>query len=77
MMAQKLMDWIDEIGRAEDMFGELEIELNEAKYNVLVKIEHDPDNRRLNAEYRDICEKLRMVYIMRQQRLMLFMQAQV
>lgn len=77
MTAQKLMDWIDEIGKAADMFGELEIELNEAKYDVLVKIEHDPDNRRLNAAYKDICEKLRMIYIMRQQRLMLFMQAGV
>lgn len=77
MTAQKLMDWIDKIGKAEDMFGELEIELNEAKYDVLVKIEHDPHNRKLNDKYRDICEKLRMVYIMRQQRLMLFMQAGV
>lgn len=75
MTARKLMDWVDKIGKAEDMFGELESELNNAKYDVLVKIEHDPHNRKLNSEYNDICEKLRMVYILRQQRLILFMQA--
>lgn len=77
MTAQKLMDWVDKIGNADDMFGNLEIELTEAKFNVLVKIEHDPDNRKLNSKYKDICEKLRMIYIMRQQRLMLFMQATI
>lgn len=75
MTAKKIMDFMEENAHDSDMFGELEQNLTNEKFNVLVLLEHDPDNKKLMRQYTDICEKLRAISIMRFQRMELFYQA--
>jgi len=76
MNAKKIMDFAEQHASDENMFNDLEEELDQEKYDVLLELESDPNNKTLNRQYVDICEKQRMVHIMRQQRLELFLQAQ-
>ena len=76
MTAKQIMDFAEQNSNAKDMFNELEEELNEEKTATLIKLESDYKNKKLTRRYNDICEKLRMVMIMRTQRLELFLQAQ-
>lgn len=41
----------------------------------LGELESNPDDKKLNRQYKDVCEKMRMVLIMRRQRLELFREA--
>ncbi len=77
MTAKQIMDFAEANSHAPDMFGDLEQELINAKFDVLVELEKDFGNKKLTRKYNDICEKLRMIFIMRAQRLELFMQAKI
>lgn len=77
MIAKAIMDFVEQYAHEPDMFGDLEMKLNEEKCEVLVKLESDYHNKKLNRQYKDICEKLRMIHLMRFQRLELFMQAKI
>lgn len=75
MTAKQIMDFMEENGREEDMFGNLEIIIKEEKFNIVVQLEHTPDDKTLKRKYINICEKLRAIQIMREQRLELYRQA--
>lgn len=77
MTAKAIMDFIEKYAHEPDMFGNLEQDLTNEKYDILVEIEHNYENKKLNRKYQDICEKLRMIQLMRMQRLELFMQAKI
>ncbi len=77
MTAKKIMDVMEENAHDTDMFGTLEQNLTNEKFNVLVILEHDPDNKKLIRQYTDICEQLRAISIMRFQRVELFYQAHI
>lgn len=60
-----------------NMFNDLECELNEEKYEIPVKLEQEPDNREFNRKYQNVLEKLRIIHILRLQRLELLRQARI
>ena len=69
------MDFADEHAYETNMFNDLERTLDEEKFNILVELESNPGDKKLNRQYKDVCEKSRMVHIMRRQRLELFREA--
>ena len=69
------MDFADEHAKETNMFNDLERTLDEEKFNILVELESNHDDKKLNRQYKDVCEKMRMVLIMRRQRLELFREA--
>lgn len=69
MTAKQIMKFAEDHAYDENMLNDLELELNEEKYEILVKLEHEPDSRKFNREYQDVLEKLRMIHILRLQRL--------
>lgn len=75
MNAKQIMDFADEHANETNMFNDLERALDEEKFNILVELESNPDDKKLNRQYKDVCEKMRMVLIMRRQRLELFREA--
>ncbi len=77
MTAKQIMDFMEKYAHDTNMFGQLEQDLTQEKFNVLILLEHDPDNKKLIRQYTDICEKLRAISIMRFQRLELFYQAKI
>lgn len=72
MNAKQIMDFADEHAYEPNMFHDLEQTLDEEKFNILVELESNPGDKKLNRQYKDVCEKSRMVHIMRRQRLELF-----
>lgn len=75
MNAKQIMDFADEHAYEKNMFNILEQTLDEEKFNILVELESNPGDKKLNRQYKDVCEKSRMVHIMRRQRLELFREA--
>ena len=73
MNAKQIMDFADEHAYAPNMFNDLEQTLDED--NILVELESNPGDKKLNRQYKDVCEKSRMLHIMRRQRLELFREA--
>lgn len=77
MTAKQIMDFVEENSHSKDMFGDLEQDLTNQKYDILVKLEKSPNDKKLKKQYYDVCEKIRMIYLMRAQRLELFSQAKI
>lgn len=77
MTAKQIMDFVEENAHSKDMFADLEQDLTNQKYDILVKLERSPKDKKLKKQYSDVCEKLRMIYLMRVQRLELLMQAKI
>ena len=75
MNAKQIMDFADEHAYEPNMFNDLERTLDEEKFNILVELESNPGDKKLNRQYKDVCEKMRVVLIMRRQRLELFREA--
>lgn len=75
MNAKQIMDFADEHAYETNMFNGLERTLDEEKFNILIELESNPGDKKLNRQYKDVCEKMRMVVIMRRQRLELFREA--
>lgn len=75
MNAKQIMDFVDEHAYEKNMFHDLEQTLDEEKFNILIELESNPGDKKLNRQYKDVCEKIRMVVIMRRQRLELFREA--
>ena len=75
MNAERLMDFADEHAYDTNRFNDLERTLDEEKFNIHVELESNPGDKKLNRQYKDVCEKMRMVLIMRRQRLELFREA--
>lgn len=75
MTAKQIMDFVEENAHSKDMFGDLENDLTNQKYDILVKLEKSPNDKKLKKQYYDVCEKIRMIYLMRVQRLELFEQS--
>lgn len=75
MNAKQIMDFADEHAYEPNMFNDLEQTLDEEKFNILIELESNPDDKKLNRQYKDVCEKSRMLHIMRRQRLELFREA--
>lgn len=75
MNAKQIMDFADEHAYEPNMFNDLEQTLDEEKFNILVELESNPGDKKLNRQYKDVCEKSRMLHIMRRQRLELFREA--
>lgn len=77
MTAKQIMDFMEQNAREEDMFGKLEDKVTNEKLEIVVLLEHNPDNKKLKQKYTEACEKLRAIFIMREQRLELFRQAKI
>ena len=75
MNAKQLMDFADEHAYEPNMFNDLERALDEEKFNILVELESNPGDKKLNRQYKEKRKKMRMVHIMRRQRLELFREA--
>lgn len=75
MNAKQIMDFADEHACEPNMFNNLEQTLDEEKFNILLELESNPGDKKLNRQYKDVCEKSRMLHIMRRQRLELFREA--
>lgn len=75
MTAKQIMDFVEENAHSKDMFGDLERDLTNQKYDILVKLEKSLSDKKLKKQYYDVCEKIRMIYLMRVQRLELFEQS--
>lgn len=75
MNAKQIMDFADEHAYEKNMFNDLEQTLDEEKFNILIELESNPGDKKLNRQYKDVCEKSRMLHIMRRQRLELFREA--
>ena len=69
------MDFADEHAYEKNMFNDLEQTLDEEKFNILVELESNPGDKKLNRQYKDVCEKSRMVHIMSRQHLELLREA--
>lgn len=74
MTAKQVMKFAEQHAYDES-FNDLELELDGRKIEIATKLESDPTNRKLSREYQDVVEKLRMIYILKAQRLELFHQA--
>ena len=72
MNAKQLMEFAGEQAYEPNKVNDLERALDEEKFNILVELESNPVDKKLNRQYKDVCEKMRMVLIMRRQRLELF-----
>lgn len=75
MTAKQIMDFAEKIANEPNMFYETELELNEERHEILCKLEKDYDNKKLNKQYKDVCEKFRLLHILRYQRLELMQEA--
>ncbi len=75
MNAKQIMDFADEHAYEKNMSNDLEQTLDEERFNILIELESNPGDKKLNRQYKDVCEKMRMVLIMRRQRLELFREA--
>ena len=77
MTAKQILDFAEKYAHEESMFNELENKLQKDKIDILIQLEHEPKNKKLYKQYVDICQKLRMIAIMRGQRLELFYQSNI
>ena len=77
MTAKKIMEFAEKHAYAENMFNDLDASLCDEKTDVCIALESNPDNKKLKRRYDDICEKQRMIRIMRVQRLELFRQSKI
>lgn len=77
MTANQIMDFADKIAGEPNMFYETELELAEEKYKVLCELEKDFDSKKLKRQYRDVCEKQRLIGILKYQRLELMQEARM
>ena len=77
MTAKQILDFAEQYAHEKDMFGAVEDNLQREKFDVFCKLEQEPNNKKLYRQYVDICEKLRMLCLMRNQRLELFYQSNI
>lgn len=75
MTGKQLMDFADKIAIEQNMFYNTELDLQEEKTQILIKIERDPSNKKLVKQYNDVCEKQRLIGILKYQRLELMIEA--
>ena len=75
MTAKQIMDYAESIENDKSMFRDIEEKLGEEKLAVLINLERNPGDKKLTKQYNDICEKLRMIFILRRTRLELLHQA--
>lgn len=75
MTAKQIVDYAESIENDKSMFRGIEEKLGEEKLAVLINLEHNPRDKKLAKQYNDICEKLRMIFILRRTRLELLHQA--
>ena len=77
MTAKQILDFAEEHAQSTDMFCELEAALILEKTAVYIKLEQDCDNKKLLKQIKDIDEKLRMIYLMKAQRVELLRQSEI
>lgn len=75
MTANQILDFAESIANEPNMFMNTEYELEEEKYQILCEMEKDCDNKKLKRKYQDVCEKFRLLRILRYQRLELMQEA--
>lgn len=52
MNAKRIMDFADEHAYEPNMFNDLERTLDEEKFNILIELESNPGDKKLNRQYK-------------------------
>ena len=74
MTAKQLLDFAEQHAQSTDMFCALEESLILEKTDLYIKLEQEPSNKKIPKQINDILEKLRIITLMKNQRLELFYQ---
>ena len=75
MTVNQLLNFAEEHAKSTDMFCELEESLILEKTELYIRLEQDPNNKKLSKQINNILEKLRIINLMKNQRLELFYQS--
>ena len=77
MTAKQLLDFAEQHAQSTDMFCALEESLILEKTDLYIKLEQDPSNKKIPKQINDILEKLRIIYLMKRQRVELLRQSEL
>lgn len=77
MTAKQLMDFAEKHSQDKDMFESIKEEINAERYQLLIKLEQEPDDKKLKRLYLDTYDKERMIQIMSTQRMELLRQSKL
>ena len=77
MTAKQILEFGEKYAHEKYMFNEIKETLEIEKTDIVLKIEQQPNNKKLYKQFGDVCEKLRMIRLMQNQRLELFYQSNI
>ena len=75
MTAKQILDFAEKHAHEKDMFNELSNILESEKIDLVIKLEEQPNNKKLLKQFSNVKEKLRIISLMKNQRLELFYQS--
>lgn len=75
MTAKQIMDFAEKHSQDTDMFDCIRKDITEERYQILIQLEKEPDNKKLRRLYQATYEKERMIQIMYTQRMELLRQS--
>ena len=77
MTAKQILAFAEEHAYSTDMFCALEESLILEKTDLYIKLEQDPNNKKILKQITDILEQLRMIHLMKAQRVELLRQSEM
>lgn len=75
MTAEQILNFAEEHANDTNLFRDIKEELERYKLDLAIRLENNLDCKKLNKQYKDVCEKIRMINLMQRQRLELFYQS--